>query len=253
MTTIEELKKTIADAEALVAIETEKIHAQKMEAARIEREAKYELERIAQREADQLHAEKFMTHANAIVAELIKLDFLDASVSMTDGNKFPTIHPRGEQVRSNVSLCFEVVYSGGSWHAHATGSKMVVGSYGESKTFPQKADGTFSYEKIAKAFAEKYEAKNAEARREANEKSAQAYNDAAVKTLINKFGTEAYKGANYKSLKNTSFSSAEYHSDNRGHGTSRVYGKDQIKVTIKNVSVEKAEKLLAFLKENDLL
>ena len=75
-------------------------------------------------------------------------------------------------------LHIEMAYTHGHYRTEASGLKITLGNYGCKRSYPQKADTTFSYAKIAAEFASRYRgARAAETRKNTaveNEKASEA-------------------------------------------------------------------------------
>lgn len=87
--------------------------------------------------------------------------------------------------------------TGSSWRRNANGKiRITIGEYGERKSFPQKADGTFNFDKIVDEFKAMYSrckhyqtAQAASQARYEREREMEALNEPVAKQIAKDFGT----------------------------------------------------------------
>lgn len=141
----------IAELKAELAREEEKVYEQQREVKRQEEEAKRQ-QRIAEAKVrNAVEAEKLngyaMDLAKALAAAGLDGGFDKAKVGEETGE---LLMPAFKNLAWNLRPCFDRRYtSGGRFRAGSfIGYKIITGNVGELKTFPQKKDGSFSYDKI---------------------------------------------------------------------------------------------------------
>lgn len=169
-TKLAEQRQAIRDAEALV--KQQKALAQ-LEIARKESEVK----------------------AQALVSALQAAGYTDASYSFDEAGKwdeYPVIKFTGCGYATEVK--FEQVRTAIGFRYRTTGHKIVIGGYG-GKTFPQKKDGSFSYDKIAAAVREIHASRTAKAVQENKEHARHEANKIIKARVCMAFGLSEYTSA----------------------------------------------------------
>ena len=250
---IEQLQKEIEERKAAIAAEQAKLDEQRAEAERIEREHKAEIEREERKRKMNAQRAKYMADANKIVEALHVQGFTKAVVTETDGREFPDIHPGGTD-KHGIPVVFEWVYNRDSWRSRITGLRVRVGdTYVEgSKRFPQRKSGDFNYDGIAKTYKEMYDVEVAKTQRNNREKLNAQSNKQRIARLTNKYGTPAYKGADYNRIPEVEILDTKWH----GQGANRSYTvrpDNVLMLHIDRISEENADKLLAFMKTEGML
>lgn len=241
---IEELKLALAAAE-------QKLYEEKRAIAQAEREMKWKLEEDARKAAEAKAMLAWETTAKAIVAALKKVGFANPTYVMSDSGKYPKILCFSSDSYPAWNVAFEECYRGGYNSARET--KIKVGQYGESRTYPQLKAGGFNYEKIAATAWEKYQDALAKRKRANTEKNNQATNKRRIASLTDQFGELAYTGADYKNIPNVKLSDYTFHSDGRGHSSYSYRSDNDLMLDITHINEEDAAKLLQFMKENGML
>jgi anion-transporting ArsA/GET3 family ATPase len=186
MKSLEELKAEAAKTQA--ALEA-KLAEDRQAIARAEQEAKAEKAR-AQLEIARAEAS---LKADALVQALQAVGYDDAVYDWESAGKwdeYPVIKFTGDGTWATV-VKFEDVMSNSKWHSHKTGTKVVIGGYG-GKTFPQKKDGSFSYDKIAVAVREIHNSRTAKAVQEQKEKTRHEANKVIQQRICKAFGLSEY-------------------------------------------------------------
>lgn len=92
----------------------------------------------------------------------------------------------------DVDVALETKYSGSSWSRRTSGLKMVLGSYGNRRAYPQKSDGTFSYAKIAQELADRFNAARAVVQREQRGNRNLAASKAAIAQALGENSLERF-------------------------------------------------------------
>ena len=187
MKTLEELKaeaqKTQAALEAKLAEDRQAIRDAEQAAKQEKAEAQLAISRMVN-----------TPKAQALVDALIAAGYADAAFTWETAGKwdtFPAIKFTGESWATSIK--FEEVLTG-SYSRRVTGYKVVIGGYG-GKTFPQKKDGSFSYEKIAQAVKEIQAAQSAKATQEQKEKVRYEANKLIKARICKAFGLHEYTSA----------------------------------------------------------
>jgi len=168
-------RKALADAEAAVlAQEAANKEALAAEQLLVDRRKRL----VAAQAAHLVHK----AHYEALFAEIVKL-LPDAGLVLVDIppavnsstrsydhmlGRLRIDRPDGKLYIGSCTLELRDRYTGNAWRRVSSGERQfTIGTYGDKRTFPQKADKTFSYGKIAKEFANRYNAHFAEKAREA--------------------------------------------------------------------------------------
>ena len=167
---------------------------QERAAARAAEEAKRKAEYEAKQSAE--------TAARAKVAAAL-VEALQAagvnSAHLIEPHKSQVSVLPGDAYDGNCSLSIERAYAASSrysFRSQPVGWKVIVGQYGDRKSYPQKKDGTFSYAKIAEEVASRLSVRKAAAERQRKEANLSNANDAIVATL-----KEAFKLRDYGSVR----------------------------------------------------
>jgi len=186
MKTLEELKaeaqKTQAALEAKLAEDRQAIRDAEQAAKQEKAEAQLAISRMVN-----------TPKAQALVDALIAAGYADAAFTWETAGKwdtFPAIKFTGDGTWA-TKVKFKDVYGGSSWHSHKTGTKVVIGGYG-GKTFPQKKDGSFSYDKIAAAVREIHNSRIAANVKEQKEKTRHETNKVIQQRICKAFGLTEY-------------------------------------------------------------
>lgn len=149
------------------------------------------------------------------------------------------------------TISFKEQWSSGNWGRPTGKFSLYVdhGFAGEKKRFPQKADGTFSYAKVAQQIVDNFEAAQAQTKRAAEAAAKKASSAELVEQLRAEFGLSEYD-SRFKA-------SRGYYADSWRHRDYREVPADQGKVWMDlgtpQVTPEQARVLMATLKELGLV
>lgn len=243
--TIEELKAELAAAE-------KKLYEEKQELARQEREAKYEAERIEREAAEKKAMLAFENVAKAIVAELIAVGFTKATYTLPESGKFPNIHCTPDEKYVAWDVFFETSYNRDTWRSRETGTKVVVGLYGDANRYPKLKDGGYNYKKIAATAWDKYQTHLAKQKRENVQLTNQKSNEARIKRLVTQFGKPAYQGSDRNEIKNVKVSHYIWHEGCR-NGRAFYRSDNNLMLAVDHITEENAAKLIQFMLDNGMI
>jgi hypothetical protein len=151
---------------AELAIEEEKVREQAREIKRQEQEAERQVKLAAQQVKNAALVEKIRVYAADLVAAL-NAEGVACSVREGNAGEWSPVLPGVKFADASLGYSFPVHFeerrTGSCYSSRSNGYKVMVGQFGETKSFPQLAKGGFSYEKIAKEVASRIQ--NAEASR----------------------------------------------------------------------------------------
>lgn len=248
MVTKEDLQQQVQEAET----KAREARKQLAQAEQLEREAKRKAEQAARDAERTIQAKKdreaFKLHAEAIVAALVKVGFKDASyVFKSETSSVPKIFClKDEPDYTAWSIGWEQIsrHRWASSHEFPNEFRITIGRYGTKRSFPPKADGSFSYNRIAAVAKELHDSEIAAVKRRNEARSIREGNAPAAMGLLDTYGVFAYEGATTK-----------YIPGGVRVEPSEIYeGKVRVEVTInKHITADQAAKLLQFLKTQELI
>lgn len=255
-TKIDSTQSELEALKAEIAKKEQELLEAKREEARIAREKELEERIKKEHEAANANRAKYVPHAKKVIEALKAIGHNDAVIIEEDGSNFPAIHPNGNKEYKGITIKFEFIYSSErySFRSHVKGVRIQVGNYYDegNKKYPQRKDGTFNYEAIAKTYKDLIDARVQKANYELNKAKAIANNKARVKRLEERFGKRPYENASYKRIHNVGIAFQE----TSGHGRDfvvRSYPDNFLKFVIRDISEENIAKLLEFMETEGML